>query len=65
VAKAPFHAVDPKDPDLIYSSTFYGRLTQQQGLQGFIQPEKIYSRKKLMMKKSIVASGSPILCYRP
>lgn len=39
------HAVDPKDPDLIYSSTFYGRLTRSRLMKDSTNRKDIYPKK--------------------
>jgi photosystem II stability/assembly factor-like uncharacterized protein len=39
------HAVDPNDPNLIYSSTFYGRLTRSLVLKDSTQRKDIYPKK--------------------
>jgi photosystem II stability/assembly factor-like uncharacterized protein len=39
------HAVDPKDPDLIYSSTFYGRLTRSRLMKDSTNRTDIYPKK--------------------
>jgi photosystem II stability/assembly factor-like uncharacterized protein len=39
------HAVDPNDPNLIYSSTFYGRLTRSLLLKDSTQRKDIYPKK--------------------
>jgi photosystem II stability/assembly factor-like uncharacterized protein len=39
------HAVDPKDPNLIYSSTFYGRLTRSRLLKDSTDRKDIYPKK--------------------
>lgn len=39
------HAVDPTDPDLIYSSTFYGRLTRTRLFKDSMSMVNIYPKK--------------------
>ena len=39
------HAVDPTDPDLIYSSTFYGRLTSSRVFPDSIAMKSIFPKK--------------------
>jgi photosystem II stability/assembly factor-like uncharacterized protein len=39
------HAVDPKDPDLVYSSTFYGRLTSSRVYKDSIASKNIFPQK--------------------
>ncbi|HSF44491.1 MAG TPA: hypothetical protein VLA58_00730 [Chitinophagaceae bacterium] len=39
------HAVDPKDPNLIYSSTFYGRLTRSRLMKDSTDRKNIFPKK--------------------